>query len=325
MSLIDSKVKKRVLFMAANPKDSVKLEIGKEFDEINKELRSSSKGDNLELFISHAVSVKTIQNLLFYYKPNLVHFSGHGSDLGYLVFESVEGLEEEVAPDALSDLFRLINRNKEIECVLLNACYSIEQAKAIVKHVDYVIGLPNEIEDTDAITFAEGFYLSLGYGLDMGTAFQYGVSRLKLSGVNTNLPELETSKEIKFVEQKSDSQAVSKNNISIDQIEKAVIEKKDAMIDQTLNISTDKVEYYLQDTVYISGRISLKDSQKIIAIRILNPKGLQYSYDQIEVTSDGSYRYSLYIGGRLGIGGQYRVIAKYNEITEETSFVYIPI
>ena len=55
--------------------------------------------------------------------------------------------------------------------VVLNACYSEAQARALSHHVDAVIGMTRAIEDSTAIAFAESFYSALADGRNLETAF----------------------------------------------------------------------------------------------------------------------------------------------------------
>jgi hypothetical protein len=65
--------------------------------------------------------------------PQIVHFCGHGEGDDGLVFESDRGLEQRLRTDALSDLFRLCASH--VECVLLNACYSVTHHRQRSKFV----------------------------------------------------------------------------------------------------------------------------------------------------------------------------------------------
>ena len=67
-----------------------------------------------------------------------------------------------VDAEALAGLFRLFADT--IKCVVLNACYSAIQAKAIVRHVEFVVGMDKEIGDSAAIEFSTAFYDALGSG-----------------------------------------------------------------------------------------------------------------------------------------------------------------
>ena len=110
--------------------------------------------------------------------PQIVHFSGHGSGNGGLVLEDEETQASAlVEARTLSKIFKLAN---SVECVVLNACYSEVQAKAIARHVPYTIGMNEAIADKAAQVFAIGFYEALGEGKDIPFAFNYGCDRISL-------------------------------------------------------------------------------------------------------------------------------------------------
>ena len=107
-----------------------------------------------------AVRPQDLQSALLEVKPRSVHFCGHGEGERGLVLENDSGQHHLVSKEALADLFRHFSH--QIECVLLNACYSQVQAKEIVKHINFVIGMRQPILDRSAIAFSEGFYGALG-------------------------------------------------------------------------------------------------------------------------------------------------------------------
>ncbi len=76
-----------------------------------------------------------------YYEPQIIHFSGHGSGEEGLVFADGTGQVKLVEGGALVGLFGLFAEH--VKCVVLNACYSEVQARAIAKEIDYVIGRVN--------------------------------------------------------------------------------------------------------------------------------------------------------------------------------------
>ena len=57
----------------------------------------------------------------------------------------------------------------------MNACYAEIQAKAISKHIKYVIGMNQAIGDKAAIAFSIGFYQALGGGRSMEVHIDLGV------------------------------------------------------------------------------------------------------------------------------------------------------
>jgi hypothetical protein len=69
--------------------------------------------------------------------------------------------------------------------VVLNACWSAEQAEAIAQEIDVVVGMKRAITDSAAIEFAGGFYQGLGFGRNVQEAFRLGRIQIDLA----NLPE----------------------------------------------------------------------------------------------------------------------------------------
>lgn len=176
-----STAKVRLLFISANPDDTVRLNLDQEYNAIDAAIRKADYRDDFELVQSNAVSRKNLQEILLRFQPDIVHFSGHGTERGTLVFRSKSGLSEEISPEALADLFAIVNRNRKIRCVVLNACYSdARQTRAIAKNVDAVIGVSSEISDASATSFAESFYQALAYGKNVKDAFALGRNELHL-------------------------------------------------------------------------------------------------------------------------------------------------
>ena len=90
-----------------------------------------------------------------------------------------------IPPNGLESLFKHFKRkNIHIKVVVLNACYSEDQAMAIANQVPYVIGTTVSIEDGLAISFSTGFYFDLAeFGLDfIEQAFSSGVAQAALDG-----------------------------------------------------------------------------------------------------------------------------------------------
>jgi len=102
------------------------------------------------------VSIADIQSHLLRHKPDIVYFSGHGSATSEIILEDGNGNSHPVSSRALGQLFSVLKDN--IRCVVLNACYTEQQAQIIAKHIDCVIGMSKVIGDQAAIKFATAFY-----------------------------------------------------------------------------------------------------------------------------------------------------------------------
>jgi len=172
-----------ILFLAADPTDTSRLRLGEEFREINEKLRSSQMRDQINLVLPQlSVRTQDIVQALLDFQPQIVHFSGHGTAMGELCFEDQAGGTHLVQPDALEALFKQFA--DQVDCVVLNACFSDVQAKAISQHINYVIGMNQEISDKAAIAFSTGFYQALGAGRTIDDAYQLGCVQIQLQGLS---------------------------------------------------------------------------------------------------------------------------------------------
>jgi hypothetical protein len=175
-----------ILFLAADPTHLSHLRLGKEFREIEEQLALSKQYAHFNLALPQlSLRSKDIARTLFNTKPNIVHFSGHGSIKGELCFEDETGQPHFVRPEALAALFALFT--DQVNCVLLNACYSYIQAKAIGAHINYVIGMNSEIGDKAAIAFALGFYQALAARRSVEDAYKFGCVQIRLQNIPENL------------------------------------------------------------------------------------------------------------------------------------------
>ena len=172
----------KLLVLIANPTlaSQAPLRLDAEVRLIDEALRRSRHREQFELFTQLATRPIDLRRSLLDYRPQIVHFSGHGTGEEGLLLENDAGQMQEVSNEALTQLFSIFAAG-EIECVLLNACYSEVQANAIHQFVDCVIGMNQPINDTAAVNFAEGFYDALGSGGLYDEAFKAGCSAISLS------------------------------------------------------------------------------------------------------------------------------------------------
>jgi hypothetical protein len=173
-----------VLFLVADPTDSSRLRLGEELREIQEKLQLAKLRDRFELRQRLSVRPPDISQALLDLGPQIVHFSGHGTAAGALCFEDQTSRTKAIEPDALAALFEQFSG--QVKCVVLNACYSEVQAKAIAKHIDYVIGMNQDIGEA-AIAFAIGFYQALGAGRTIGDAYRLGCVQIRLQGIPEHL------------------------------------------------------------------------------------------------------------------------------------------
>jgi AAA-like domain/CHAT domain len=182
---------RKILLLSANPRGSSQLRLDEEMREIKEGLKRSKNRDQYSISTAEAVRYRDIHRAILEYEPDIIHFSGHGAGEGGLVFEDESGQIKLVDAEALSGLFQLFA--DQVECVVLNACYSKYQAVEIARHINYVVGMSQEIADKAAIEFAVGFYDALGADKGYEFAYKLGCSLIRVAGIAENLtPKLMT-------------------------------------------------------------------------------------------------------------------------------------
>jgi CHASE2 domain-containing sensor protein len=199
---------KKILILAANPLDTVRLSLEREVQAVRTTLQLSANRDRFTIEAKGAVRPEDLQQYMFDVKPQIVHFSGHGMGITTpeheipstrkftvssdpnsqpegLVLEDDDGRSILVSGKTLSNLCALFS--KDVVCVLLNACYSQQQAEEIVKYIPYVVGMKREIGDIAARKFSQGFYRAIWDDRSIEEAFASGKNAIELDGIPEEL------------------------------------------------------------------------------------------------------------------------------------------
>jgi len=176
-----------ILFLSSSPSDETRIRVDKELRKVEECLESTKLRDKIVLNKKVAVKPETISKAMLDYNPNIVHFSGHG-DVAGIAIENDEGNSVFFPVEGLSRLFSLFKDSTK--CVVLNACYSEEQAKVISKHGMYVVGMNDSIGDEAAINFSIGFYQAIGAGKDVPFAYEMGMVLISQHLADADIPTL---------------------------------------------------------------------------------------------------------------------------------------
>ena len=236
----------KILFLASNPNGTDRLRLDEEARDIEEGLRRSEERERFTVKTVWAVRARDIRRAIIDFKPNVVHFSGHGTADGGLALENTKGLVQLVSPEALSGLFKLLKTH--IKCVVLNACYSENQAIAITEHISFVVGMSQKIGDQSAIEFSVGFYDALMAGYSIEDAYEFGCNAICMAGLEENhTPVLKK----RYVEPTPD---ISSQSVAV--LNKVKFPDRPAMADSST------VEYVF----VLSGHIKEADTQKVKAI-----------------------------------------------------------
>jgi hypothetical protein len=178
----------RILFLAAEPIDAQRLRLDEEVRAIGEKLRASRGRELIRLDSAWAVRPDDVMQELTERRPHIVHFSGHGTAANEIVLLGPNGDVKPVPATALKTLFATMK--DDIRVVVLNACYSDEQARGIAESVDCTVGMTGEVDDEAARIFAAAFYRALGFGKSVARAFDEGRTALLMDGYEGNGPKL---------------------------------------------------------------------------------------------------------------------------------------
>jgi len=199
----ESESAKKILVLSANPASTDKIDVDKERARIGEKLEKSG----IEVVSRRRVSRSRFAELIYEEKPTIVHFSGHGEEKdptaaegGFVnrgIGKRTEQKPDENAPQSgillmdedgrnasflkanvLKRTFNtLVNKQDiKIKAVILNACYSEEQARAISEVGVSVIGTSSAIKDNAAIKFSSGFYYAYGKGESIEDALDWAIN-----------------------------------------------------------------------------------------------------------------------------------------------------
>lgn len=213
--------KHTILFLAANPVGTDSLALDREARAIQAELERSGFRDSFEFVTRWAAEPLDLLRELRKLKPTVVHFSGHGgarhtrpgtnhgprrgglpqdsapasanpaeeSVQEGLFFADPNGRPQFVSTEAVQATFGAAGST--VKLVVLSACFSAVQAKALLAHVDCVVGMRGAILDDAARSFAIGFYGGLGERESTAAAYQQGCAAISLQGLpDAHLPQL---------------------------------------------------------------------------------------------------------------------------------------
>jgi TPR repeat protein len=175
--------KVEVLFFTADPRSgspggSDPLQLGREMREIRDKVGTARHRRALTFDWNPAARSDDLLQALLDKRPQIVHFSGHGDSAG-LELWSPDGTQPmHVGTPTLRELFKMLSG--DIRVVVLSACFSEPQAKAIAEVIGCAIGTRGPIPDDAAITFNAAFYRAIASGYSVQAAYNEARTALAL-------------------------------------------------------------------------------------------------------------------------------------------------
>ncbi|MGH3788248.1 MAG: hypothetical protein ACRDRG_17260 [Pseudonocardiaceae bacterium] len=180
----------RVLILGAASEGD--LRVGREQKRIRAAVESALLRDRIDLDVRPAATTSDLLDGITKFRPHIVHFSGHSND-DLIVFE--DELDEHhhgviVTAQAFANAVAATDDPPLL--VLLNSCNSASQIDRLVEEVaPFAIGMADEIDDGDAITYAAQFYAAVANGQSIRSAHLSAQAALELAGLSgQELPTL---------------------------------------------------------------------------------------------------------------------------------------
>jgi len=148
----------KILFLSASPEDQKVWK--SEHDVFIRKLKNYHKRE-IELLLSlDSLDYESLLLSLKEDKPNILHFSGRGSEGGVCLKNNKKNGETQfIQNEDLKEIFE--NRKNYLKLVILNSDFSTYQAEIISKYGFYVIGVNCIIDENIAKSFTELFYLGV--------------------------------------------------------------------------------------------------------------------------------------------------------------------
>jgi esterase/lipase superfamily enzyme len=164
---------KCILVLAANPQSTDRLELEREAAIIRAQLAKGQYGKDFEVRTEIGVRIEDLRRYLSEHQPTIVHVVGQGSATGEIELANGSDRVAPVTSDEIAKLFA--TEKQQIECVILNSCFSEELADALMDFIPCTIGVEEDNYDRPPVTFISKFYESVFKG--EGYYKAYGLGR----------------------------------------------------------------------------------------------------------------------------------------------------
>ena len=171
----------RLALLVASPSGEERIRVDQEAREIRETLKRASLGSRVDVEVWPAATFEDVVHALNDDKPDIVHFSGHGSLQG-LTFDGTDSVD----PNGHEFSYGYVGRALAAtdwppRLVVLNACFSFSGVDEILSASPAVIAMTESITDIGAKAFGAKFYAGIGSGQSLQSS--YNQAKLALDTV----------------------------------------------------------------------------------------------------------------------------------------------
>lgn len=151
-----------ILFIQASPPDQQALDTGTEQNRLDDALWASLNRDVFDLKTRAAAHVDDLVPGLRRFRPQVVHFSGHGERHGDVVFSTPDGkASHRISAENFAETLRLYAEDAvpAVSLVVLAGCYTDQAAQRLSQFVGCAVGMADRVSDAAMVeTFTPTLY-----------------------------------------------------------------------------------------------------------------------------------------------------------------------
>lgn len=188
--------KLRILVLAANPGDKARLDLEREVKIIKDELDDPRVARRVRIDVIWSVTPEDFARKLETFRPDVLHFAGHGNARGEPVLVSPDYARSSPAPyefirDAVADAAGL-------RCIVFSACHSVRLSQRLIDDFPVVtIAVRDLIEDQNALEFCKYFYRFVARGFSVQKSFDRAVRLLRTEqNPDADLYQINSSRQV---------------------------------------------------------------------------------------------------------------------------------
>ena len=164
-----------ILFIQASPPDQSPLDTGTEMNRLEDALWAGLNSTVFDVRTRTAVRSQDIESSLRHHRPQVIHFSGHGSRASDLILNAPDGAASHPlsAKDFAEKLRRYNTENPQaaVRLVILAGCDTDRAAKLLSECVDCTVGMADRVNDRAMVeVFTPTLYRALGDGYSVAAA-----------------------------------------------------------------------------------------------------------------------------------------------------------
>lgn len=170
----------RILVVAADPEATSSDFLQEEVNVIDESF-GESKGIRPIIDAVRTSNQGQLAEAISQFEPSIVHFSGHGSPSGRVIYEDRAGWLRNVTGTTLAKT--LARLNSRPQCVVLNGCRVSREVNSLQFVADNVISVSHQSDGVDFTPIvSRALYKGIGRGLGFSDAFGLLESKLAESG-----------------------------------------------------------------------------------------------------------------------------------------------